>query len=260
MTIAAQFFTSMFPILLMMATWLGTETDALANATGMPEEATAVIDEAVSGSSSAAFGTIGVLIVLVSATSLSRALTRAYAAIWLLPRPTLKLRFAWRWFAALLALALSLVATFTLTRALANEPPDGLWSAIVSFVSDVSVGVFVPWVLLGRQVRPRNLLPGALVVATALMFVRPAAGVWLPRALEVSADRYGSLGVAFTYLAFLYCLAFCWLAGAAIGHVVATDEGRFGAWIRGEVTISARDGVRLLRRDRERAERSSAAR
>ena len=242
MTIAAQFFTSMFPILLMTATWLGTETEALAKVTGMPEEATEVINQAVSGSSSAAFGTLGVLIVLVSATSLSRALTRAYAAIWLLPRPTLKLRSAWRWFAALLALALSLVATFTLTRALEKEPPDGLWSAIVAFASDVSVGVFVPWVLLARQVHPRNLLPGALVVATALVIVRPAAGVWFPRALEVSAERYGSLGVAFSYLAFLYCLAFCWLAGAVIGHAVATDEGRFGAIIRGEVRLGVRAG------------------
>ena len=237
MTIAAQFFTSMFPILLMAATWLGTsDTGALATATGMPEEARAVLDEAVGGSSNAAFGTLGALIVLASATSLSRALTRAYAAIWLLPRPTFDLRSTWRWLAALLALALAVVLTFTLTPELAREPPDGLWSALQAGVADLAVGIFVPWVLLARQVPPRLLVPGALLVAVTLLVVRPAAGVWMPRALDVSADRYGSIGVAFTYLAFLYCLSFCWLAGAVVGQVIATDEGGFGAWLRDRTT------------------------
>jgi membrane protein len=47
--------------------------------------------------------------------------------------------------------------------------------------------------------------------------------VWLPHALDSSADRYGSIGVAFTYL-----------AASVLGQVIATDTGWFGQWIRGE--------------------------
>ena len=64
--------------------------------------------------------------------------------------------------------------------------------------------------------------------------VRPAADVWLPRALAVSADRYGSIGPAFTYLAWLYVVAFVFVTAAVLGQVVASDTGRLGTWIRGD--------------------------
>jgi membrane protein len=233
MTIAAQFFTSIFPILLMASAWFGVDSKALGGATGLPQQAQEVLDEAVNGSTSATFGTLGALIVLVSATSLSRALTRAYAAIWVLPRPTLSLGGAWRWVAALLALALAVVVTFTLTKRASEQPPRGLWGVLLSFTLDLAIGVFVPWVLLARQVRPRHLLPGAILMAVTLMFVRPATAAWMPHALDVSARRYGPIGVAFTYLACLYTLSFCWLTAALVGQVVTTDEGPLGAWIRG---------------------------
>ena len=66
-----------------------------------------------------------------------------------------------------------------------------------------------------------------------MLAVRPAAGLWLPRALEVSADRYGSIGVAFTYLAWLYVVSFCALLTAVVGQVVAEDPGWLGKRIRG---------------------------
>ena len=66
-----------------------------------------------------------------------------------------------------------------------------------------------------------------------MVSVRPASVAWLPRALEVSADRYGPIGVAFTYLAWLYVASFCFMGAAVLGHVIATDRGRLGRWIRG---------------------------
>jgi membrane protein len=150
-----------------------------------------------------------------------------------LPRPTLSLGGAWRWVAALLALALAVVVTFTLTKRASEQPPRGLWGVLLSFTLDLAIGVFVPWVLLARQVRPRHLLPGAILMAVTLMFVRPATAAWMPHALDVSARRYGPIGVAFTYLACLYTLSFCWLTAALVGQVVTTDEGPLGAWIRG---------------------------
>jgi membrane protein len=104
----------------------------------------------------------------------------------------------------------------------------------VVFSLDAGLMVFVPWVLLGGAVRPRLLLPGALLFAVTMLFVRPASRTWLPKALDVSAERYGSIGVAFTYLAWLYVVSFCLLLAAVIGQVVATDHASVGRWIRGE--------------------------
>ena len=238
MTIAAQFFTSVFPLLILLISWVGgSDTDAISNAVDMPEETKTILDQASQASGSAAFGVVGALIVLASATSLSRALTRAFAAVWDLPRPKSTLRSAWRWLAVVVALALSVVAVRALGDYAARLPPRNVWEWTVSVTCDVAICVFVPWVLLSGAVRPRHLVPGALLFGLLMLAVRPASSVWLPRALETSADRYGSIGVAFTYLAWLYVVSFCLLVAAAVGQVVTTDRGRFGAWLRGHPPV-----------------------
>ena len=66
-----------------------------------------------------------------------------------------------------------------------------------------------------------------------MLLVRPVSDVWFPRTLKASADHYGSIGVAFTYLAWLYVVAFFFLATAVVGQVISTDQGRLGLWING---------------------------
>jgi membrane protein len=235
MTIAAQFFTSVFPTLIMLATWVGGGSNELADALGVPDQTQSVLEDALeSNSGSATFGVVGTLIVLASATSLSRALTRAFTAIWGLPRPKTQLAYAWRWVAVVLALALALITARALTRYLRDVPPPTVWGLAAALAADVAIGVFIPWILLTGEVPPRRLLPGAVIFGLVMLLVRPASMVWLPHALEASADRYGSIGVAFSYLAWLYVVAFCFLASSVLGQVVATDTGWFGQWIRGE--------------------------
>jgi membrane protein len=234
MTIAAQFFTSVFPTLILFATW-ATQTDAqrLGDAVSVPEETQAVLQDAVQGAGSASFGIVGTLIVLASATSLSRALTRAFAAIWGNPTPKNTLSSVWRWLAVVLALSLTVVLAKTVSDSVRVMPPRDVWPFVVSFGLDAAVALIVPWLLLAGAVRPRVLVPGAVSFALLMLTVRPATAAWLPHALEVSADRYGPLGVAFTYLACLYTASFCFLATAVLGQVIATDLGEFGRWIRG---------------------------
>jgi membrane protein len=232
MTIAAQFFSSILPLVILFATW--GNPDGIASALDMPEQSRTVVEEAIRGAEGSAFGVVGAVVVLASATSLSRALTRAFAAIWELPRPRSRLVSAWRWLAAVLVLVLSLIVGRAVSQPVSLLPPREVWPLFVSFTVDVAVGVFVPWVLLARAVRPRLLSLGALVFATLMLAVRPATQAWLPRALEVSADRYGSIGVAFTYLTWLYILSFCFLTTAVLGQAIAADPGRFGRWVRQE--------------------------
>jgi membrane protein len=233
MTIAAQFFSSIFPILILFATWADAgNTRRVADAVEMPAESRSVLSDAVEGASGAAFGVAGTLIVLVSATSLSRALTRALAVTWNLPRPKSSLRSAWRWMAAVLVLALSLILVRALSGLAGEIPPPHLWRWAVALACDFAVALFVPWVLLSGVVRLRLLAPAALTFALVMLAVRPALSAWLPRALDESADRYGSIGVAFTYLASLYATSFCFLAASVVGQVIATDRGTIGRWIR----------------------------
>ncbi|WP_185972476.1 YhjD/YihY/BrkB family envelope integrity protein [Georgenia yuyongxinii] len=239
MTVAAQLFTSIFPILILLATWATRrDADRIADAVNMPEQSRSTLEDAVTAAGDSAFGIVGLVVVLVSATGVSRAMTRAFATIWELPRPKSNLRSVWRWVAAVLGLVASLLAVRGLSRLVDGVPPAGVWPAAVAFVCDALIALFVPWVLLSGRVHVRLLLPGALIAAVVNIAVRPATVAWLPNALEESADRYGSIGVAFTYLAVLYSVALGFLATAIVGKVIATDPGKLGQWIRG--TASAK--------------------
>jgi membrane protein len=233
MTIAAQFFTSVFPILILLATWAGErEANRLADEVDLPAETQSVLQDALQGADAAAFGLVGVLFVLGSATSLSRALTRSFATIWEMSRPKTNLGSAWRWLAAVMVLALSLIVVRSLSDSIERIPPRQAWPIALSFSFDIIVAVFVPWVLLAGGVRVRSLVPGGLVFALVMEVVRPASAAWLPRALESSAERYGSIGVAFTYLAGLYVMSLCFLGAAVIGQAITSDPGGLGRWIR----------------------------
>jgi membrane protein len=235
MTIAAQIFTSILPILIALASWFGrSSTEVVTSAIAVPPETQSTLEELLATSGDATFGVAGMLVILLSATSLSRALTRACAAVWDLPRPVAGLSAVWRWVAVVLALALSLVVARQLHRFSDRIPPQGFWDVVAAVASDVAVALFIPLVLLAGAVPIARLLPGALLFGAVMSVVRPASVTYLPRVLDTSAERYGSIGVAFTYLAFLYVVAFCFLATAVLGKVIVTDEGRVGAWIRQE--------------------------
>jgi membrane protein len=234
MSIAAQIFTSVLPILIALASLMGRDSgNVLENAVSVPPATLGVLEDVLSAPSDPTFGVLGVLVVLVSATSLSRAMTRACAALWELPRPASHLSAAWRWVAVVLALAVSLVAARQLHNFTARLLPPGFWDKVAAAAADVAITLFIPVVLLAGAVPIRRLLPGALLFGAVMLFVRPASEVYLPHALNVSAERYGSIGVAFTYLAWLYVVAFCFLVTGVMGKVIATDEGRVGIWIRG---------------------------
>jgi membrane protein len=245
MTIAAQFFSSVIPILILFMTWASArDAHRLTDALDLPEETRAVLEDAIQGAGGASFGIAGIVITVISATSLSRALTRALTTIWGLPKPKSGMGSVWRWVAAVLVLTLSVVVVSAASEPVHVLPPREMLPLLASFALDVSVTLFVPWVLLAGAVHPRLLAPGALVFAMLMLAVRPATAAWLPHALEVSADRYGSLGVAFTYLACLYTASLCFLGTALIGQVIANDGGELGVWIRQDGRASeARTGT-----------------
>jgi membrane protein len=221
MTLAAQAFTSIFPVLILVGAVLGRRlSNQLAELLNLPPASRSVLTDAMSHAGLSAFGVFGALVVLLSSTGLARALTRAYASVWGIAGSPKGPRAAWRWLTVVLALAVFLVGTRMLGRFTDLLPLPHLASALLLLLADCALSVFMPWLLLGGAIPMRRLLPGGVVFALIMVVVRPAGSVYLPRALQTSADRYGTIGVAFTYIGWLYIVAFCLLLAAVLGRVL----------------------------------------
>jgi membrane protein len=221
MTLAAQAFTSVFPVLILVGAVVGSGPSArLADFVSLPPASRSVLDDAMSHAGLSTFGVVGSLVVLLSSTGLARALTRAYGTIWAVRQPPAGPRAAWRWLAVVLSLALFAVGTRLLGGLTHALPLPHLASAVLLLIADCAVSIFVPRLLLGGAVPVRLLLPGGVAFGLIMVVVRPAGAVYLPRALQTSADRYGTIGVAFTYIGWLYIVAFCLLLAAVLGRVL----------------------------------------
>jgi membrane protein len=185
-----------------------------------------VLDDALSHAGLSTFGEFGSLVVLLSSTGLARALTRAYASVWEVRRTPNGPRAAWRWLSVVLALALFAVGTRLLGRLTDALPMPHLASALLLLLLvDCALAIFVPRLLLGTAVPVRLLIPSGVVFGLFMVAVRPAGAVYLPRALQTSADRYGTIGVAFTYIGWLYILAFCLLLASVLGRALIPRRG-----------------------------------
>jgi membrane protein len=238
MTIAAQFFTSIVPLLILAGVVLSrNDSSWLANALAMPPAAQSVLADSIGAANSTTFGLAGLLFVIVSSTSLSRALTRAYAAVWRLPRPHTQLRAAWRWVAVVLSLALTMLLLRWLARVAATMPYSTVWEVLGTAVLWSSGAVIAPWLLMASQLPARLLIPGGLVLGCAMTAAAPITEVYLSRALETSTQRYGAIGLTFAYLSWLYIVSFALLLSALLGQSLVTDDGWLGRVLRGPLAV-----------------------
>ena len=238
MTLAAQAFTSVFPLLILVGTLRprsGSQLgEALAESLGLNPQARDALEAALppAGTAAGAFGVAGAVVVLLSATSFSRALARMYARVWDAPRPG-RLRSLWRLVAVLVGLVLLVVLLTFVRRVLQGSPLSGLTEGVVTFVVGGPLWTWVPWLLLARRVPARLLVPGGVLMAAAMAVLTVAGRIYLPRALSSATSQYGALGVSFTYVTWLFVIMAALVGSTAVGAVIARDLDPVGRLLAG---------------------------
>jgi membrane protein len=231
MTLAAQAFTSVFPLIIAIAAIRPEQGDSLgddlADILSSPEASRRVLEEAFPSEprTFGAFGVVGVLIVLISSTSFTRALARMYSRIWQVTPPG-RLRGAWRWIAALLAIAVTVIVLGLLQRVWQGIPADTLLDAITGFLLSTVIWTWTPWVLLAGKVGWRALLPGGTLMGVGTGVISLGSHFYLPRALNSAAGQFGALGIAFTYISWLFVVMVVLVGTTLVGAVIARDETR----------------------------------
>ena len=227
MTLAAQAFTSIFPVVIVTFSFLPPGCRPARRPGGghaRPPGSTRSPWRPPPGrhEQAATFGLLGLLIVLVSATSFSRALTRMYAKAWSVRRRAGAARGAgsprsWR----------SPLRTCSQVVAAGGEGSDaGVAGALLlTFLVNTVLWTWVPSVLLAAEVPWRYLAPGGALMGAATVVRFFASRIYMPHALEYAAEKFGELGVAFTYIGWLFAVAFALIVATVIGVVLAREPG-----------------------------------
>jgi membrane protein len=230
MTLAAQAFTSIFPLVIVTFSLLPRDdSDRLgsrvAHALALPENTQSALSGAFPDDSEQAttFGVLSLLIVLISATSFSRAMTRMYAKVWSVRGPGW--RSPWRWIAAIVAIASCTVALQVVLHVASGSTGWMTGALLLNVAVNTVLWTWVPSVLLAAEVPWRLLVPGGLLMGVASIATYFVSRVYLPSAMDYADRHYGELGVAFTSIGWLFCVAFVLIVVSVVGAVVATEPG-----------------------------------
>jgi membrane protein len=211
-TLAA--FLSIFPLMLVAVAVFGFFSnghpdvtgrvlDALAIPTG--SEAATTISNAVSTAehSRKAASIVGLVGLLWSSLGLVNALQYAYDSVWQVTGRGLRdkgLGLVW-----LVGSAVLFVGSFALT-ATVQFLPGFLAPLEILLALGVGFGMFL-WaskILPNRDIGWRPLVPGAVLGAVGFEVLKVLGGIYVPRAVASSSALYGSLGVVFAILAWLF--------------------------------------------------------
>jgi membrane protein len=174
----------------------------------------------------------GVIVVLASATSFTRALQRVYETAWRLPR--MGLRGSVRglgWLIGLVAyvVLLGLAIRFTAGSAVAVS----VLRLAVQCVAALALWWLTPFILLCGRVRLRPLLLTGVLTGIALIIAGAVSTAIMPGIISSNERKYGTIGAAFAVESWLVVISAVIVACAILGAVAAESENAIGRWTRG---------------------------
>ena len=247
MTLAAQAFTSILPIIIVAGSLRGAlnpEADAVfAQSLNLDDHTAELVQESMpqqTGGVSVA-QVVGALLLIIAATSFARALERCFRRIWNTPKASI--RFAWRWVAAIVAVVIGIVLVIATRSVMRGTGAVSVAQFIVESLIWFLLWWISSWVVINRSVSLRALLPGSVLAGLGFAVASLIGRVYLPAVLASSADQFGVLGLAFSYIGWLFVLMAVFLVAATIGRIIhLTAIGRL--WSHSGETIEAGTATR----------------
>ncbi|WP_137991021.1 YhjD/YihY/BrkB family envelope integrity protein [Streptomyces vilmorinianum] len=166
-------------------------------------------------------GVVGTLMVVLSATAVSRAMQRLCMRAWEIPKGGAKVA-PWRW---LVWIAVWLVV-LVVQGPLRDGFGAGLWLGIpVTVVCQTMLWWWSQHLLLGGRIGWLPLLPGAVLTGAAVTALSIGAQFYMPVALNRTLAEYGSLGPVFTLLSWLIVVCAAVAVAVTAGAVLAQETG-----------------------------------
>jgi membrane protein len=225
--LGAQAFTSLIPFLVVAAAVGPGDSDLpdrIVERFGLEGDSADSVRTlfASAGEVESAITWVGIVILVLSTLSFTRALQRLFQRAY--RHEPLGIADLWRGLAWLAGFAVWITITSPLRESL--EDVGGVVLAVtVSTATGLVLWLWTPVILLGRE-DWHQLLPGAAVSGFLGALLGVASSIYVPIVMEWSAERYGLIGIAFTFQSWLLVFAFVVVAGAAAGAVVSEGSLR----------------------------------
>ena len=236
--LAAKAFVSFFPAVIVVAAFAPPGIRAaiagtLAHRSGLSGSGLEIFRSAFTSASSIrrATGVLGLVFTVYYINSFTSALQRAYIRAW--RRPPSSLAYGYALGATWLV---GILAYFTLIggmRAAFGRGPGLVPFAILALAAAIGLWWITPWVMLGRQVRLRVLLPTGVLTGLGITVYGATSSLWMPTAMSQNQQQFGFFGVALAMVTWLSGAAFIVVAGACAAPVLAEDRGALGRLVRG---------------------------
>jgi membrane protein len=232
LALGSKLFTAVIPLSIILAALLSSR-DAVATRvvdgfglTGAGATALRALLQVPAGETGSSISVIGLLVLVYSLVSFSRALQRVYVDAWRLP-PMRSRGIAW---------GLMWIVAFSVWFSLSTPLSRWLYAhgftvgaLVVSLALGSILWMVTPFILLGRRVAMRELLPGGVATALLLVAFNLGSRLYLPHSTTSNVRRYGLVGVTFTILTWLFAFSLTLIASAAIGAVLSERRrGRAG--------------------------------
>ena len=237
--LAAQTFMALFPLLigiisLAPATVGDALTSTLRRRFGLDGDTSQTVQHLVSSRNELHGGltVVGLLVVLASATSFTRALQRVYENSWELPR--LGVKGSLRGLEWLIGIIVYL-ALVGFALKLTESPAFYVTSlrALLLIVFSVALWWLTPFVLLCGRVRIRSIAATAVITSIAMLIASALSVEFVPRIIRKNEQQYGTIGAAFAIQSWLVVMGSVIVATAILGALAAQHVGRLGTWARG---------------------------
>jgi membrane protein len=222
LVVGAQAFSAVIPLFIVLASVGardgGSFADALIARFDLHgDAATAVRSTFTAPADDDTITVLGGLVVVYSALAFTRALQRTFELTWDLPRRGMKGTGWGLLWIGVFALYWTLVPT------LDDGIPHGL-RAVVALAGGFALWLVTPYLLLARRVPWRLLVLQAALTAGGMTILGAGAVLYVPRAVESSAEEFGAIGVAFTMLSILWAGGFVLVTAAGIGAYLSTTS------------------------------------
>jgi membrane protein len=215
--LGGQAFTALFPLLIVYATVVpGRDSrdfaESMIDRFELDGAAAASVRRAFAPAGTVEEGVtvLGVVLLVVSGLSFTRALQRLYEGANGLPALGMRSTpygVAW----------LAFTGVVVAVRPVVVDGFTGVAAVVASLAFAVLVYLVTPYLLLARRIDWRRLVPTSLVTAAGMTAVGVAAVIFMPSTVETYADQFGVIGVAFALLT--------WLVGSGFALVIAAAGG-----------------------------------